>query len=108
MKWLQLQSGFSRLEKLAQSFLLGNGNRENNLISAIVIAVVYSLDSLLISTLAGSESLPSSVDELSMAIAGLQLLVPAKKQPGLLNEKIDYETSSTALGYVGHVSVGFL
>ncbi|CAM6111054.1 unnamed protein product [Calypogeia fissa] len=51
----------------------------------------------------GGDSLPTSVDELSMAIAGLQLSVPAKKQPGLLNEKIDYETSSTALGYVGHV-----
>ncbi|KAL3691860.1 hypothetical protein R1sor_005511 [Riccia sorocarpa] len=50
-----------------------------------------------------SGDLPSgSVEETSIAIAGLQLVVPVKKQPGLFNEKSDLETSATALGYVAH------
>ncbi|KAL2622215.1 hypothetical protein R1flu_002420 [Riccia fluitans] len=44
----------------------------------------------------------SSGEETSIAIAGLQLVVPVKKQPGLFNEKSDLETSATALGYVAH------
>ncbi|KAG6550532.1 hypothetical protein Mapa_007901 [Marchantia paleacea] len=45
----------------------------------------------------------NGVEETSIAIAGLQLVIPVKKQPGLFNEKNDFETSATALGYVAHV-----
>ncbi|BBN13832.1 UV radiation resistance-associated gene protein [Marchantia polymorpha subsp. ruderalis] len=52
---------------------------------------------------ASGEVPTNGVEETSIAIAGLQLVVPVKKQPGLFNEKNDYETSATALGYVAHV-----
>lgn len=48
---------------------------------------------------------PSSArpENAAIAIAGLQLLAPLKKKPGLFDEKYDYEVSATALGYVAHV-----
>eukprot|EP00249_Psilotum_nudum_P006273 c19602_g1_i2 orf=443-1567(-) len=43
------------------------------------------------------------LDSIPMTIAGLHVLVPLNKNPGLYNEKKDYEASATALGYVAHV-----
>ncbi|CAK9209811.1 unnamed protein product [Sphagnum troendelagicum] len=49
------------------------------------------------------EKSSSTAESTSMAIAGLQLLEPGKKQPGLFNDKQENDTTATALGYVAHV-----
>jgi hypothetical protein len=51
----------------------------------------------------GGEKSSSTAESTSMAIAGLQLLEPGKKQPGLFNDKQENDTTATALGYVAHV-----
>jgi hypothetical protein len=53
----------------------------------------------------GGEKSSSTAESTSMAIAGLQLLEPGKKQPGLFNDKQENDTTATALGYVAHVSL---
>jgi hypothetical protein len=56
----------------------------------------------------GGEKSSSTAESTSMAIAGLQLLEPGKKQPGLFNDKQENDTTATALGYVAHVSLLFV
>ncbi|KAH9536386.1 hypothetical protein CY35_17G105400 [Sphagnum magellanicum] len=70
----------------------------------IMVAQVAALYPVTIcSSSSGGEKSSSTAESTSMAIAGLQLLEPGKKQPGLFNDKQENDTTATALGYVAHV-----
>eukprot|EP01018_Ginkgo_biloba_P009735 Gb_35374 [translate_table: standard] len=54
---------------------------------------------------AASTSVPTSSDSTveSLTIAGLQLFAPPVKRLNFLNDRQEYQSSATALGYVAHV-----